>query len=84
MEANFNRELFTRHGFHTNNWGKEMIAVPVYWEENHDHTDSNGTNSNTESNKKQNVILDQRYETIWMSKRHRKLPITKRRWFFLW
>jgi len=41
-----------------------MIAVPVYWEENHDHTDSNGTNSNTESNKKQNVILDQRYETI--------------------
>ena len=41
-----------------------MTAVPMYQQEDHDKTDSDGTNCNTESNEKQNVIIEQRYEKI--------------------
>ena len=53
ITADFNRELFTRHGLHTNNQGKEMIAVLMYWKEDRDQTDSDGTYSNTRQYKKQ-------------------------------
>ena len=51
----------------------------MYWKDNHHDIDNNG---NTDSNKKQNDIIDQRNEAILMSKRYRKTPFTKKDYLY--